>query len=54
MSQAIQEMEQFSDAEGANENDGADGGGEDENGDSAEEYWSKLIEILLILYQYAW
>jgi len=38
MSQAVQEMEQFSDAEGANENDGADGGGEDENGDSAEEY----------------
>jgi len=35
MSQAVQEMEQFSDAEGTNENGGADGG-EDEDGDDGD------------------
>jgi len=40
MSRAVQEMEQFSDAEAANENDRADGEGDDENGDgdAGEEY----------------
>ena len=45
VSQAIQEMEQFSNAEDTGENGEADGGGEAEDGegDAGEAYWFTIL-----------